>query len=240
MTITEPQVGAFIAVLARAGGLVATAPVIGDSGVSARAKLVFVLAICAVIGPNRPNIPLADVGGIAIIELAVGLLTGLSARFIMSRAAVAGQLFGLSLGLGFANQYDPHMGESAGTIRVLITTIAGLVFLASGGLETIVQSASAGPATLGQVASLGGTLMQHGTSAFGHGLALAAPIIIATLVGNIGMALISRAAPSANVFSVAMPAILILGGLALVGTSGELLGGLTNDVRDALAALTGN
>lgn len=240
MIITEPQIGAFVAVLARVGGLVATAPVIGDSGVPARAKLIFVLAICAVIGPNRPEIPLADVGGIAIIELAVGLLTGLAARFIMSRAAIAGQLFGLTLGLGFANQYDPHAGESAGTLRVLITTVAGLVFLASGGLETIVQSASAGPATISQVATLGPTLIAHGTSAFGQGLALAAPIVLATLVGNVGMALISRAAPSANVFSVAMPAILILGGLALAGTSGELIGGLTNDVRDALAALTGN
>ena len=239
MTITEPQIGAFVAVLARAGGLVATAPVIGDTGVPMRAKLIFVLAICAVVGPNRPDIPLADVAGIAILELSVGLLTGLSARFIMSRAAVAGQLFGLSLGLGFVNQYDPHANESAGTIRVLITTIAGLVFLASGGLESIVRSASAGPATIGQVVQLGPTLMAHGTSAFGHGLALAAPIVLATLVGNVGMALISRAAPSANVFAVAMPAILILGGMALMGSSGELIGGLTNDVREALNVLTG-
>ena len=48
------------------------------------------------------------------------------------RAAIAGQLFGLSLGLGFASQYDIHAGESAGTIRSIISTIAGPVSSAPG------------------------------------------------------------------------------------------------------------
>ena len=120
MHITDPEIGAFVATLARAGGLVASAPVVGDNGVPVRAKLIFVLTIGLTVGPNRPGIPLADVALVAIIELCVGLLTGLCARFIMQRAAVAGQLFGLTLGLGFASQYDIHAGESAGTILSLI------------------------------------------------------------------------------------------------------------------------
>ena len=42
MTLAEPEIGAFIAALARVGGLAATAPVIGDTGVPMRARLVFV------------------------------------------------------------------------------------------------------------------------------------------------------------------------------------------------------
>ena len=217
----------------------ATAPVIGDNGVPMKARLMFVLAITAVIGPNRPEIALTDVAGIAILELCVGLLTGLSARFVMSRAAIAGQLFGLTLGLGFASQFDPHAGESAGTLRMAVTTIASLVFLAAGGLEAVVTSASSSPATIGQAAFLGPALLEHGTSAFGHGLALAAPIVLAGLVGNIGLALLNRAAPAANVFSIALAAVLVLGGLALLATSGELVGGILNDANNAIDVLTG-
>ncbi|GEM_PF-1045338 len=239
MHITDPEIGAFVATLARAGGLVASAPVVGDNGVPVRAKLIFVLTIGLTVGPNRPGIPLADVALVAIIELCVGLLTGLCARFIMQRAAVAGQLFGLTLGLGFASQYDIHAGESAGTIRSIVTTLAGLAFLAGGGLEAIVQSATSAPASVLHIGMLGPALLAHGTSAMGHGLALAAPIVLAALVGNIGLALISRAAPAANIFSIALAAVLIIGGLALVATSGDLIAGLTSDAREAITVLTG-
>ncbi len=239
MHITDAEIGAFVATLARAGGLVATAPVVGDNGVPARAKLVFVLVIALTVAPNRQGIPLADVGLTAIVELCVGLLTGLCARFIMQRAAVAGQLFGLTLGLGFAAQYDVRAGESAGTIRSIIMAISSLVFLSAGGLEAIVHSATAAPASILHIGMLGPALLEHGAAAMGNGLALAAPVVLAALVGNIGFALISRAAPAANIFSIALAGVLVIGGLTLVATSGDLIAGLTADARAAINVLLG-
>lgn len=234
MTLTEPEIGALIATLARATGLVATAPVIGDGGIPIRARLALVIAIVVAIGPSRDGIPLADVGGIAVLELAVGLLTGLAARFVMARAAIAGQLFGLSLGLGFAAQFDLHAGESAGTLRSLVTTIAGLVFISAGGLEAIVESAAAAPASVGQLSALGPLVLEQGTSAFVHGVSLAAPVLLAALVGNLGFALVSRAAPAANMFSIALAGVLVLGGVALLGGSGELVHRLDDYARTAV------
>ncbi|MFN0251408.1 MAG: flagellar biosynthetic protein FliR [Kofleriaceae bacterium] len=239
MQITDPEIGAFVATLARAGGLVATAPVVGDNGVPPRAKLVFVLVIAFTVAPNRPGIPLADVGLVAILELCVGLLTGLCARFIIARAAVAGQLFGLTLGLGFASQYDINAGESASTLRTILATISALVFLSVGGLEAIVQSATTAPASIIHVGLLGPALLEHGAAAMGRGLALAAPVILATLVGNIGLALISRAAPAANIFAIALAGVIVIGGLAMLATSGDLLAGLTGDAREAVDVLVG-
>lgn len=234
MTLSEPEIGALIATLARATGLVATAPVIGDGGIPIRARLALVIAIVVAIGPSRDGIPLADVGGIAVLELAVGLLTGLAARFVMARAAIAGQLFGLSLGLGFAAQFDLHAGESAGTLRSLVTTIAGLVFISAGGLEAIVESAAAAPASVGQLSALGPLVLEQGTSAFVHGVSLAAPVLLAALVGNLGFALVSRAAPAANMFSIALAGVLVLGGVALLGGSGELVQRLDDYARTAV------
>lgn len=237
MTLSEPEVGALIATLARVGGLAATAPAIGDQGVSARAKLVFVLAVTAVIGLTRPPVALADLPAVASLELAVGLITGLTARIAMARVAVAGQIMGLSLGLGFAAQYDMHAGESAGVLRSLLSTLASFAFLTAGGLEAIVRSAAASPAEISQLASLGSTLIHHATSAFGHGLSLAAPIVLAALVGNIALAVMNRAAPAVNVFSIALSGVLILGGMVLMATAAHLVAGLTATARTAIDVL---
>jgi flagellar biosynthesis protein FliR len=237
MTLSEPEVGALIATLARVGGLAATAPVIGDQGVAMRAKLVFVLAVTAAIGFTRAPVELAALPVVASVELAVGLVTGLTARFAMSRIAIAGQLMGLSLGLGFASQYDLHAGESAGVLRSMMTTLASFAFLTGGGLEAIVRSAAASPASIAQLAALGPALIHHATSAFAHGLALAAPIMLAALAGNVALAVMNRAAPAINMFSIALSAVLILGGMVLLATAAHLVAGLTDTARAAIDAL---
>ena len=237
MTLSEPEIGAVVATLVRTGGLAATAPLIGDPGVSIRARLMFTLAIGLAVGATRPGVPFAELPLAAVVELAVGLLTGLCARFVLAQVAIAGQLMGLSLGLGFASQYDVHAGESAGTLRTMLMAIAGLAFLAVGGFDAIVRSVAAGPAHVGQIALLGPELVRQGTAALGHGLALAAPVVLAALVANIGLAVMNRAAPAANVFSIALAGVLILGGVVLLATAAHLIGGVTETARASVHQL---
>lgn len=238
-SLTPSEIGACIAAFTRMAGLVATAPVIGDNGISMRARLVFVIATAFGIGLNRPGVPYEDLAPTVLVELGVGLITGLSARFVMSRVAIAGQLMGTSLGLGFASQYDPHAGESAGVVRMLVTTITGLAFVAAGGLEAIVHSAARGPAHITQLAGLGPALLSHGVAAMGRGLALAAPVVLAALVGNLGLAVMNRAAPAVNVFSLAFGAILIMGGVLAIHEAPSFGAGMMATARDAIDALFG-
>lgn len=239
MTLTEPEIGALLATLARTGGLAGTAPVIGDPGTSMRARLVFVVAITAAIGISRPQVPFDGLPLVVAAELGIGIITGFTARIVMSRVAIAGQLMGLSLGLGFASQYDVHAGESAGVLRTMITTLASLAFLLSGGFESVVRAAAAAPADAAQLAALGPAFLHHATTAFAHGLALAAPILLAAFIGNIALAVMNRAAPAVNVFSIALSAVLILGGLVLLSTAAQLLGGITNTARTAIEVIHG-
>jgi flagellar biosynthesis protein FliR len=238
MTLTEPEIGALLVAFTRTAALTATAPVIGDPGVPVRARLVFCVAVGGAVGANRPGIAYAELPLAIVVELLVGLVTGLVARFVLSRAAIAGQLIGLSLGLGFAAQYDVRAGEAAGTLRTLAASLAGLAFLAVGGLEALVRSIAA-PAHPAQLASLGETLLQEGTFAMSRGLALAAPIVVAAFVGNVGLAIVNRAAPAANVFSIALAAVLLLGGGVMLATAPELILGITGEARDAMQALGG-
>lgn len=232
MTLDDATIGAFLATAARATALTATAPVIGEGGVPLRAKVVFVLVITGAIASNRAGVSLEMLPLVAAVELCVGIVTGLTARFIMARAAVAGQLMGISVGFGFASQYDVHAGESAITVRTLLTTISALAFLAVGGLEAIVRGVAA-PAQILDLTSFGPDLLREGAAAMRHGVTLAAPVLLASLVGNIGLAVMNRAAPAINVFSVALSAVLIVVGMVLVGASGGLVGGVLGHAQQA-------
>ena len=238
MTVTEPELGAFIATFVRAAALAATVPVIGDAHVPVRARLVFVIAIAFGVGANRPGVPYDELPLVVVVELAMGLMTGLCARFVMARVAVAGQLVGLSLGLGFAAQYDPNAGESAGVLRMIFTTLAGLAFLSVGGFEALIRSTSSSPSHVTDLALLGPELLRQGTIAFSHGLALAGPIVLAALIANIGLAIMNRAAPAINVFSLSLATLMMLGGLVLLATATDLIGSITNVAHDAMAILT--
>jgi flagellar biosynthetic protein FliR len=237
MTFGEIEIGAFVATLLRAAGLAFTAPIIGDSDVSVRARLAFTVAIAFAVAPARPGVAYSDLAVCGMVELAVGLLTGTTARFVLARVAVAGQLVGLSLGLGFAAEYDTRANESASTLRALVMAIAGIAFLAAGGLEELVRGIAAGPAQITHVVALGPMLVEHATHAFGHGLALASPIVLGALVANVGLALVNRAAPAANVFSIALAAGLLVGGLILLATASGFVAGVIEAAKQAVAAL---
>jgi flagellar biosynthesis protein FliR len=233
MSFTELEIGAVITALTRAGALAATAPVIGDAPV--RARLIFVVAIAFGVGLNRSGVAYVDLPMVVLVEVAMGLLTGATARMVLASVAVAGQLIGLSLGLGFAQQYDLHAGESAGTIRMMLTTLASLAFLAVGGLEAVVRSASASPSHAVSAALLGPELIRAATASFATGLTLAGPIVLAALVGNIGLAVMNRAAPAVNVFSISLAAVMLLGGLVLLATATDLVGSIKGIARTAAA-----
>ncbi|HUJ61673.1 MAG TPA: flagellar biosynthetic protein FliR [Kofleriaceae bacterium] len=237
MTVSQAEIGAVLVTLARATGLAATAPVIGEAGVSMRARLVFVIAVSLAVGFDRAPVELGDVPGTAGLELATGLLVGLIASFVLARVAVAGQLIGLSLGLGFASQYDVHAGESAGTTRQLATTLGGLAFVMAGGLEAVVKSVAAAPADVSHLASLGPELVRQGCAAFPAGVALAAPIVLAALASHVGLAIMNRAAPAVNMFSLALACTLIVGGFVLLVSAAHLVGGATDAAKLAIDAL---
>jgi flagellar biosynthetic protein FliR len=81
--------------------------------------------------------------------------------------------------------------------------------------------------------------MRHATSAFGHGVTLAAPIMLAALVGNIGLAVMNRAAPAINMFSIALGAVLLLGGFVMIASATGVVGHALAIAREAVTQLLG-
>ena len=121
-------------------------------------------------------------------------------------------------------------------IRTITMSLAGLAFLAANGLEALVR----GVATPTSAIAVGTgclELLRIGAAAFGHGLALAAPVMLAALVAHVGLAVMNRAAPALNVFSVSLSAVLALGTIILLATSGSFVLGVSEAARQATQVL---
>lgn len=227
--------GPFVAALARAGGFAFTAPLLGEPTTPLRARLVFTVAVAAAIAGTAPAQPIAAVLGLIPLELGAGALAGVSARLVLDRIAAGSQLIGLHLGLGFAADYDPRAGESASSVRKLISALAGIAFLAAGGLEAGVRCIAM-PLRATDFADLSHVLLLA-TSVMTHAIAFAAPVLIAATIINLGLAFMNRAAPAMNVFSISLPVVLLGGGLVLMATAPTMAAAIDATAREAVAVL---
>lgn len=226
-------------VLARALALTASAPVLGDRDVPHSLRLGLAAILAAALAPLRaehapPPAELAAFVPALVAEATAGLIAGLLARFTLAAAEVAGQLIGISLGLGFAEQYDPRHGEASGILPVLARTAAGLAFLAAGGLAATVAALAAPLPALGTTTA---AALDVAATAATWGLSLAAPVVLAALVGNLALALAHRAAPALNLFAVGFATSLLIAGAALLASSSSLASGFQRLAHRAVATL---
>lgn len=218
-----------LATFARAAAFLFAAPLTGEPSVAPRVRVGVAAALAFVLAPARPALAEDDLATILVAELLLGLLAGFSARLVLAGVEAGGELVGLSLGLGFAESYDPRLGEAAQPTRRLAATLGAFAFLGAGGLEAgvrVIAGPWIGPAEL----ALGlGPLLARGGDVFVAALRLAAPALLAATIANVALALASRAAPALNAFSVLLAAVLLfVGGVVLAtlpATARELAAG---------------
>jgi flagellar biosynthesis protein FliR len=213
------EIGAGLLCFVRAAALFYAAPLLGDRAVPAKVRVGFAALAAFLVAGTREPVALAELPGLIPMEIALGLLAGFGARLVMATAETGGQLVGLTLGLGFANQVDPMQGEDSLPTRRMAMVIAGLAFLGAGGLEQLVGVLAA-PTPQGS--SMGMVFDQFVNAAsfvLTGGLRLAAPILVVSVIVNLAAGLASRAAPAVNVFSVAFALVLVVGGIVLIASA---------------------
>jgi flagellar biosynthesis protein FliR len=202
----------FILCLARCTGYFFAAPWFGDRHVSPRLRMALSVLIAFLVAPTRPAV-VGEVFSLAVLELLFGLAAGFIGKLFLAGAEAGGQLIGISMGLGFANLFDPSIGEESLPTRRLIYGLAGLAFLSIGGLEAMIRVVIVAPVTaLPTLLSF----YQQGGEVLAAGLRIAAPVLISALVITIASALTARAAPALNLFSLSLPILLLVGGFVLL------------------------
>lgn len=214
----------FLWPMLRIGSMMVAAPLLSQNAVTLRLRVVISLVLTFLIYPlvKWPVIdPISAEGLLEIVnQLFIGSLMGLMLQVATGSLVMAGQSISGSMGLSMASMYDPNVGNVP-VIAQFILIMSTLVFLGFGGhvimismlLESF-RSLPIGESLLGQVAF--GKVIAWSSMIFLGGLLIALPVMIALLFINIGMGVVTRAAPSLNIFSVGFPATIAAGFIVLI------------------------
>ena len=222
-----PGVGPALVLLAlRVGGLILIAPMFSARTIPGSIKTAVILLLTVVLAP----VAYQATGGTAqitpatfITEMVVGFAIGLGGAILLGAAEVAGDLMATSMGLSGASLLDPLTGSNSNVLAQISQLFAVTVLLAVDGhlviLDALAASAREVPVgTALDVQRGAAAMLTTGGELFVLGLRFAAPVIAASLIGNVALAILSRAAPSLNVLTVAFPIQIALGLTAMVAS----------------------
>lgn len=237
--------GALLWTLSRVSGLCLTAPLLGDTVISARIRVGLVLLLTMVLLPLAPAGAVDPASAAGVGEMAQQLLLGALMGFVLKLAfeavAFGGQIVSQSMNLGFAEVVNPAEGGSTPVLSQFYTAMVTLLFLAMDGhlqlISLLADSFHALPPGTGAVDANGvHAVVAFGGQLFAGAVRVALPAVTSMLVVNLGFAAISRAAPAMNLFAVGFPITLTLG-LIVVWLALRSLPGAFEALRDSAWAL---
>jgi len=202
----------FTLVLARVGGLVATAPVFNALGLPRQVRAFLAVALAMVVTPvyldtSLPPIDdLAVYGRLLVSELAVGLLLGVGMNVLFTGIQTAGQIVSQMSGLSIADVFNPGFDENISVFSQLFFYLTLAVYVAIGGHRMLIEAllgtfawAPPGHAVLGD--SFVEALTEVLSQSFVLGVRASAPLLIALFLATIVLGLVSRTLPQLNVIA---------------------------------------
>jgi flagellar biosynthetic protein FliR len=253
ISVTTGQLEAWVALylwpFVRIGACLMVAPVFGASFVPARSRLILAGAITLLVAPLLPAPtvgPFSPTGVVILVQqMLIGVAMGFVVQIIFDALAMGGQLLANSMGLSFAFNVDPLRGASTPVLGQFYTILVTLTFLALNGhlalLEILVDgfrtlpvdTAGFGTDGLWQITLWGGQI-------FRGALMVSLPGVTALLIVNLAFGVVSRAAPSLNLFAIGFPVTLVCGlVIVMFGLPSVQSGfvGLMRESFDLLASL---
>ena len=212
--------------LVRIGGMVVFAPFFSSTALPVRAKAVFVLAVAWLLAPLVATLPNAhaDVNFTAILgELAVGLIYGLTLALLSEMLLFAGQIAGVQFSFSLVNLMDPSsnietplMGNLFQLMGTLVMITAGLDRILLASLFRSFHAVPLGTYALAPAAGL--ALVKAAGGIFIAAVELAAPILAATMLVEIAIALMGKLSPQLPVMSLTVPFKTLIGFVVMTGS----------------------
>jgi len=163
-----------------------------------------------------------------IQEIGIGVALGFLVQLVFDAIALGGQVIGMSMGLGFAVFLDRARGVSVPVLGQLFLMLAMLVFLALDGhltmIQLLAQSFRAWPISEGGLTiPILSELLMWTSQLFVFAIKIALPAITALLIVNLSFGVMSRAAPTLNLFAVGFPVAMLLGFVVIFLNMGNLV-----------------
>lgn len=208
----------------RISALMITAPIFTLNAFNVRLRILLAMCLTWLVYPLHtwPTVDPVSAAGLPEVfnQIVIGAIMGLILQVVTAAIVVAGQTISASMGLSMANMIDPNMGNVP-VVSQLLIVMSSLIFVGFGGhamlLGVIVDSFHALP--IGQSVlqpAVFTRLIQWSSMVFLGAVLIALPIMASLLFINIGLGVVTRAAPSLNIFAVGFPAMIMTGLLILI------------------------
>ena len=149
-------------------------------------------------------------------EMVVGALIAMVPLLVVSGAQAAGHMATTSMGLNGAQLFDPTANAAVPDLARIYGDMTTAIFLVLGGHYGAIGLLSG----LGETMTPGtflisersiGVMIERSGHVFEVGIMLAAPVIVALLMTNFLMGLVTKAVPTVNIFAVSFPLTIGIG-----------------------------
>lgn len=229
----------------------------GDSApMQVKAALCIVLTLAvfptlSVEGAEFPEHPF-DLIIIMLGEVVMGIVFGLAIRFVFAGIQTGGQVLGFQMGFSMINIADPMTGQSVSITSHFLYMVSLLTFMTLDGHLYMIKGLADTFAVIppGGVI-LSGTILDQiltlSTQMFSLAVKIAAPVLAALFLVELGLALMGRAAPQMNLLMLGFPLKIAVGflflGMLMVIMSGHIrefikgLGPLLGHLLNAMSPL---
>ena len=220
----------FALMLVRVSTVLALAPLFSSRSISNRVKIMLALAICWLLVPvtaaaasKGAGIELTFTGILG--EVAVGAIYGLTLSLFNEMLLIAGQIVGLQFSFSLVNLLDPAseiqtplMGDLFQLMGTLVLIAAGLDRILLASLIRSFRAVPPGSFSLASVPATAHVLVPMLSGSFFAALELAAPVLAATVLVEVSVALLGKLSPQLPVISLTVPFKTLTGFVLLIGS----------------------
>jgi flagellar biosynthesis protein FliR len=231
LSVPSATLAALLLGTARATGFVLLAPPFNNSSIPMPVKGALALALSLVVFPHlSADMPAVTAGFLvvtAITEAVIGAALGFVVQVLFTAVQMAGDIIDVVGGFSLQPAYDPMSLTVSSSIGRLHYLLATTLLFTSGGHLLLVRGfvTSYEGLPLGgmiDTAQLGQAMMKALAMMFLAAVQIAGPMVAVLLLADVALALLSKAAPSLNIFALGFPVKIMLT-LALLGLTFPLL-----------------
>ena len=243
--IKPASVFGFFMVLARVTPLFIVAPGFSSAMLIPRVRSVLAVAIAfgitplAIHGQTIPTDVLAVVG-LLIVNFVVGLALAYTIACVFGAVQGAGVFADALGGFSFGQTIDPVNGNPGGSMTNIYTMVGLATFLAIGGDAWTLRGLSATFNAVPLASSLAvkpliSAMESAGASLLIGAVEIAAPVMLAIVITDIALGMVSKVVPQVNVFAVGFT-VKVGVTLLIVGASLPFMGNfMTNQLEGSLS-----
>lgn len=245
------QLVAFMLVIARVAPLFIFAPLFSSKMLPFRIRGIVAVAIAIgmapmALGDGNPPLDALGIFELLLKELIVGMAFAFTIGVLFYALQAAGGFLDTIVGFAFGASVDPISGNQGTVLGQFYGLIGVAIFVAIGGVDMVLQG-------LGHTYQLVPLLEFPKLDAlldgvwgsfvgiFTAALQIIAPVLLALVLTDLGFGLITRVVPQLNVFSVGMPAKVLVAFFLIVASlpfvAGYVDDELERSVRVALSSL---